>query len=551
VPNDVSRRRFHLAVVCVAGLVLLDVPPGSAQGVSGRGPQPRPSNTAPAGPKWDAPREPPQARRATGPYVAYVAVAGGYTVATIDVTAHRIVASDISTDAAQGVAATPDGAKLYIADTGQYDVLVVEPADGSARSLHVGPFPHDVAISPGGTKVYATVTGGDTGSGGSDTVAVIDTRSDRVARHIRVGNAPRQVVFAADGGRAYVTYDSGVAVLDARKDRLIRTIPDTAGPQGIAVDPAGRTLYVTEPRADTVAVIDAASGRVRARIPAGDQPWDVAVTPDGAKAYVSRMNADAVAVIDTAARRLRRTVAVGRIPSVVALTPDGTEVWVGNVMSGSISVISTASDAVIATVAPGPGSKPVHAAPLGIAFARNPGQTSPEARRPAETRPKAGRQGPPAGSAAGRPRKIVDHHDGVPPFLDGLWPVVSDRGIRPFVPGDLGSAVPIGVLGRTRSEDGRDHSFLEDPVGDAGVGDVRASADDLVEVEPAAEGAGQGDGGAVSVIGGGTSGGTRIWDDTVLPGSVVDTPPVTTFPGTGADPLDAAPLGTAFARSAG
>lgn len=527
-PNDVSRRRRHLAAICVAGLVLLDVPPGSAQDASGQGPRPRPSNSAPAGPKWEAPREPPEARRAAGPYLAYVALAGGYTVATVDVTAHRIVAGRIGTDAAQGVAATPDGTKLYIADTGQYDVLVVEAAGGSTRSLHVGPFPHDVAISPGGRKVYATVTGGDTGSGGSDTVAVIDTRSDKVTRHIRVGNAPRQVVFAAGGARAYVTYDSGVAVLDARKDRVIRTIRDTAGPQGIAVDPAGRTLYVTEPRADTVSVIDAASGRVLARIPVPDQPWGVAVSPDGAKAYVSRMNADAVAVIDTAARKIRRTVAVGRLPSVVAITPDGTEAWVGNVMSGSISVIRTASDAVIATIAPGPGAKPVHAAPLGIAFARNPDETSPEARRPTETGPKAGRA--PPGSADGRLPELVDHHDGV----------------RPFVFGDRGPAAPLDVFGRARD---RDHEFPE--VGDAGTA-AHGVLQDEFDLRPAAEG----DGGASSLLSGGTPDRADTWVGTVVSGAVSaigtpDTVIATIGTGTDAEPLDAVPLGMAFARSAG
>ena len=370
-PKNISRRRLLLAGG-VAGLVVIAVPAGSALGLPGQGPRPRPGNTAPGGAKWNAPREQSQARRATGPYLAYVALAGGYSVSTVDVAAHRIVANNIETDAAQGVAATPDGTKLYVADTGQYDVLVVDPASGSERSVHVGPYPRDVAVSPDGTKVYVTVTGGDTGRGGADTVAVIDTRTDTVVRSVRVGTAPRQVVFAADGARAYVTYDAGVAVLDARNDRVIRRIRDAAGPQGIAVDRAGRTLYVTNPRAGTVSVLDAASGRERARIRVGDEPWGVEVTPDGTKAYVSRMNDNVVAVVDTATRKVRRTVAVGKLPSTVAITPDGSEAWVGNVFSGSVSVISTASDAVIATIAGGAGTKPLDAAPLGIAFAKAP-----------------------------------------------------------------------------------------------------------------------------------------------------------------------------------
>ncbi|GAA0323210.1 YncE family protein [Actinoallomurus spadix] len=411
-PKDISRRRLLLTAGGVAGLVVLAVPAGSAA----QAPRPRPSprNSVPGEPKWDTPGEQPQARRAAGAYVAYVALTGGQTVAIIDVATHRVVANDIPADAAQSVAATPDGAKLYVAQTGRFQVLAVDPATGSARPLRVGPFPRSVAVSPDGTKVYAAVTGGDTGKGGSDVVAVIDARSDTVVRSVRVGTAPRQVVFAADGTRAYVTYDSGVAVLDARRDRVIHRISDASGPQGIAVDRPGRTLYVTEPRANTVAVLDAASGRLRGRVAVGDQPWGVAVTPDGAKAYVSRMNADAVAVIDTAARRVLRTVAVGRIPAPVVITPDGAEVWVGNVLSGGVSAISTASDEVIATISGGPGRRPLRAAPLGIAFARNPDEPPPAARRPGAGRPGAGRPGPPAGPVPGLRPSV-----GVPAFDHG------------------------------------------------------------------------------------------------------------------------------------
>ncbi|MEV5708018.1 YncE family protein [Actinoallomurus sp. NPDC052274] len=470
----ISRRRLLLTAGGVAGLVILAVPAGSA--AQGPRPRPSPSNSAPGESRWEAPGEQPQARRAAGPYVAYVALAGGYTVAAIDVATHRIVANSIPTDAAQGVAVTPDGAKLYVADTGQFDVLVVDPATGAGRRLRVGPFPRSVAISPDGTKVYAAVTGGDTGKGGSDTVAVINARSDTVARSVRVGTAPRQVVFAADGARAYVTYDSGVAVLDARKDRVVRVIRDPAGPQGVAVDPAGRTLYVTEPRANTVAVLDAASGRVRGRIAVGDQPWGVAVTPNGAKAYVSRMNADAVAVIDTATRRIRRTVTAGRNPGTVAITPDGTEAWVGNVTSGNVSVISTASDSVIASISGSPGGRPLHAAPLGIAFARNAGEPPPAARSPGQVRPRADRQGPPAGPVGGR-RRIADGHGDA----------------RPFAQGDGGWVVPPEVFAPARAEDAED-ALPADAVGYGADAVPWVSPVGGVTAEPASKDALRGDG---------------------------------------------------------
>jgi YVTN family beta-propeller protein len=368
-----SRWRLSLAACGTAGLVAVAVP--VALGHTGSpGPRPAPVNSAPGGPKWtQRPRSQPprsQARRATGDYRAYIALAGGYGVATVDVATRTFVGKGIATDAGQGVAVTPDGKKLYIANTGQYEVLVADPVTGTTRPVRVGPYPRDVAVSPDGGKVYAAVTGGDTGAGGSAVVAVIDTATDQVIRYIPVGTAPRQVVFSADGARAYVTHDRGVSVIDVAGDRVVRSIRDRGGPQGIAVGQG--SLYVAEPRAGRVSVLDAVSGKVQGRIPLPDQPWAVDLTPDGRRAYVTEINGNVVAVIDTATRKVTGRIVVGKLPESVAVTPDGSEAWVGNGFSGSVSVIDVASGAVVATVVGGTGTKPINASPLGIAFGRTP-----------------------------------------------------------------------------------------------------------------------------------------------------------------------------------
>lgn len=382
--------RSHLSLVTAVAAVLtaLAVPVGAVPGAAGQGTGPYPVNTAPGVPKWvPGPGPRPDERRANGDRLAYVALAGDYRVRTVDVATREIVGTDIVTDAAQGVAVTPDGAKVYVANTGRYEVLVADAAGGTPRAVHVGPHPQDVMGSPDGRKVYATVTGGATGAGGSDLVAVIDTATDQLVRNIHVGTAPRQVVFTRDGARAYVTDDDGVAVIDVAADRVVRSIHVETPPQGIAVDPAGHTLYVTEPRADVVSVIDAATGRVRGRIRAGHQPWAVAVTPDGATAYVTEMNDGAIAVVDAANRTITGTIEVGKLPEAVAVTPDGEEAWVGNGLSGSVSVIDTDTDEVVATIAGGTGTKPIDAAPLGIAFGPAPSTPSQRPSPPVATRP--------------------------------------------------------------------------------------------------------------------------------------------------------------------
>jgi YVTN family beta-propeller protein len=222
-------------------------------------------------------------RATSADYHAYVAEAGGYSVAEVDTATDTVLSDSISADSPEGVAVRPDGSQVFVAEAGQYDVIAVNTATGTETPIEVGPYPQDVAVSPDGSQVYATVTGGDTGPGGSDTVAVINPAADAVVRDITVGTGPRQVVFSPDGSRAHVTTETGISVIDAATGPVTGTIPDSAGtgPQGIAVSPDGRTLYVTNPGTGTVRVISAATGRVTARIAAGAEPFAVAVPRAG------------------------------------------------------------------------------------------------------------------------------------------------------------------------------------------------------------------------------------------------------------------------------
>jgi YVTN family beta-propeller protein len=312
----------------------------------------------------------------TGDYDAYVAAAGGDEVLQVNVSTDTITNS-FGADTAEGVAVTPDNSQAFIAETGQYDVIPVDLATGKeAAPIEVGAYPQDVAVSPDGSTVYATLTGGDTGPGGSNQVAVIAAASDTVTGKITVGTGPRQVAFSPDGTRAYVTTENGVSVIDTATGRVVASVGIPSGAQGLAVSPDGSAVYVTSPATNRLVVISAASDRVTAAIPAGAEPYAVAVTPDGSTAYVTDMNADSVTAISTATDHTAATIAVGALPGSVAVTPDGSQVWVGNVLDGDITVISPATNTVVGTISGAPGASPPPAgtetldgAPLGIVFA--------------------------------------------------------------------------------------------------------------------------------------------------------------------------------------
>jgi YVTN family beta-propeller protein len=306
-------------------------------------------------------------------YYAYVAASNGDEIIEVNVAKAAIV-GEISADTADGVALTPNGATAYIAETGQYYVLADDIATKAQTKITVGAYPEDVAVSPSGKVVYATVTGGDTGPGGSDAVAVIDPATNKVTGDIKVGPAPRQVVFSPDGSTAYVTTETGIYEISTATSRVVRVIPDFAsgGPQGITVSPNGATLYVTNPDAGTVLAIDAANGKITGSAAAGAEPEAVAVTPNGNTLYVADMNSDSVSVLSAATLQTTGTINVGRLPMSVTVSPDGSQVWVGNGFTGSVSIIATANNSIVATVGGGPGTSTLDAAITDIAFAPAP-----------------------------------------------------------------------------------------------------------------------------------------------------------------------------------
>ena len=142
-------------------------------------------------------------------------------------------------------------------------MLATNPTTGAQTSIEVGAYPQDVAVSPDGSLVYATVTGGDTGPGGSDQVAVIDTATNTVTSDITVGTAPRQVVFSPDGSRAYVTTSGGVYVINTATSRVVRVHPRPRPTRrGSRSRPTARRCTSPTPTRGTLWQVNAATGRV-------------------------------------------------------------------------------------------------------------------------------------------------------------------------------------------------------------------------------------------------------------------------------------------------
>lgn len=256
----------------------------------------------------------------------------------------RVIATIKVGNAPMGVAVDPGTQDVYVANTGDNTVSVI---DASARqvtgTIKVGD-PWSVAVDPGSHLVYATTAS-------DDTVSVVDSATHRVTGTIKVGDDPWSVAVDPVTHTVYVTNakDGTLSVIDTTTARVTGTI-EVGQYADVAVDPGTHTVYVTNSGDDTLLVIDAASMRVTGTVKVGDHPSGVAVDPGSHTVSVTNLADDTVSVIDAATHQVTGTIRVGDEPSSIAVDPGRRIAYVGNVGDDTVSVIDTNTGHVTATI---------------------------------------------------------------------------------------------------------------------------------------------------------------------------------------------------------
>jgi len=182
-----------------------------------------------------------------------------------------------------------------------------------------------------------------------------------VTATIEVGGGPDGVAVDPAVHTAYVTNidDDTVSVIDEASSAVTGTIGVGGGPFAVAVDPAVHTAYVTNGGNGTVSVIDETTGAVTSTIAVGAGPDGVAVDSAAHTAYVANGGAGTVSVIDETTGAVTATIAVGSGPAGVAVDSAAHTAYVTN-LAGTVSVIDETTGAVTATV-------PVGSDPDGVA----------------------------------------------------------------------------------------------------------------------------------------------------------------------------------------
>src|SRR5207302_808905 len=148
-------------------------------------------------------------------------------------------------------------------------------------TVPVGDGPIGVAVTPDGTRVYVANIN-------SSTVSVIDTATNTVVATVTVGPDPLAVAVCLDGQRmdvanrgANVGGDNTVSVIGTSTNLVVATVPvglasQTAAvglyPQGLAVTHDGKSVYVANTNANSMSVIATATNTVVGTVPVGNGP---------------------------------------------------------------------------------------------------------------------------------------------------------------------------------------------------------------------------------------------------------------------------------------
>src|SRR4029079_265736 len=126
-----------------------------------------------------------------------------------------------------------------------------------------------IQVSPDRKHVYVAVSDDKPQTvGTADAIAVIDIASRKVIATYRVGSDPEQFAVTPDGTRLYASNEDGgtATALDLRTGKQLATFVVGIEPEGVAVSPDGRRVYVTSETSNSVSVIDAKSNAVVANL---------------------------------------------------------------------------------------------------------------------------------------------------------------------------------------------------------------------------------------------------------------------------------------------
>ena len=250
-----------------------------------------------------------------------------------------------------GLGYSPDGKILAVVSIASNSVALIETATNKVKKIiYVGRSPHEAFFTPDGRELWVTVRG-------EDYISVIDPVKMTEVRRIKLANGPGMTMFRPDGRYAFVcsSFSPELAVIDASSHEIVKRLSQ-ASPfcPNIAVSPENDEVWITLKDVGKVQVYDAQPPfEQKALLDTGPITNHVNFVNNrsGKFAYVTIGGASEVKVFRRGLTpQLVATIPVGDLPHGIWPSGDGSRVYVALENDVQAAVIDTLTNKVIADV---------------------------------------------------------------------------------------------------------------------------------------------------------------------------------------------------------
>jgi DNA-binding beta-propeller fold protein YncE len=227
----------------------------------------------------------------------------------------------------------PEGGRLFATMPDINRVAVVDlNAFLVEKSVDVDGSPNQIALEPGGERVWVTL-GGDAG------VAVIDTATLEMET-IETGATTGAIAFSNPGDRALIGTDEGLLIFDTATRREVgRTRLPGAAVAG-AVSTATGDAYLVQPEPGAISILDVGKAAETARLRVDPGVSEIGISPDGRWGVAVNPEAEKAYILEIAHRRITHEIPVLGAPNQVVFTADAAYIHTGG--SPSVTVIPLA-----------------------------------------------------------------------------------------------------------------------------------------------------------------------------------------------------------------
>jgi YVTN family beta-propeller protein len=271
---------------------------------------------------------------------ALVSNTGADTVSRIDLATRAVTATIPVPEEPNGIAFVPDGSKAYVASWVSNAVTVIDTATNTTSavsSVPAGTGPYKIAMTPDGTEAIVS------GYGSSGLVITISTATDAVvATGDSSGSWLQGIAVDPTGTTAYVgSIGGGFFVYDLATDTFDPDVITGLGWLGeVEVTPDGSEVWMTANDATgAVRIYDVVGEEISFNYTGFIYPNGIAFNPDGSIVYVSEYGIDAVSAIDFTTLDVLYEYGTGVEPYGVAASPDGRFLYTVDNAVDTMSVI--------------------------------------------------------------------------------------------------------------------------------------------------------------------------------------------------------------------